>query len=74
LPSQLGCIVAYSSWGRTPPETWQEQSPPSEHVHTRPTVYAALGADSGFHAADVNLTLQNLVDLVAAQSKSWLHH
>jgi hypothetical protein len=137
--SQLGCIVAYSSWGRTPPETWQEESPPSKHVlcvnpaalrggsapitpifaginpqgivpygsayvayhfvefpglytakcvrqgrrawllvtrthipgDTRPTVYAALGPDSGFHAADVNLTLQNLVDLVGAESRAW---
>ena len=40
----------------------------------RPTVVEALGKDWGLHAADVNLTLADLVNLVAAQSKSWLRH
>jgi pimeloyl-ACP methyl ester carboxylesterase len=44
---------------------------PGDH---RPTVYEALGPDSGLHAADVNITLGNLVDLVASQSRAWLAH
>jgi len=37
----------------------------------RPTVTDALGPARGLHAADVNITLANLVDLVAAQSRAW---
>ena len=142
-PSQLRCIVAYSSWDKTPPSSaFLEHVEPSKHVlcvnpaaltggsapitpifaginpqgivpygsvyvtyhwvefpglytakcisdggrswllvtrtktsgDKRPTVVEALGANMGLHAADVNLTLADLVNLVAAQSKSWLRH
>ena len=42
---------------------------PGDH---RPTVTEALGPDSGLHAADVNLTLADLVSLVASQAKAWI--
>jgi hypothetical protein len=38
----------------------------------RPTVQEALGPTEGLHAADVNITLANLVSLVASQSRAWL--
>jgi DUF3089 family protein len=44
---------------------------PSDH---RPTVSEALGPDLGLHAADVNITLANLVDLIQSQSRAWLAH
>jgi hypothetical protein len=37
-------------------------------------LHEALGKDWGLHAADVNITLADLVNLVTAQSKSWLRH
>ncbi len=40
----------------------------------RPTVTEALGPSWGLHAADVNITLANLVSLVASQSRAWLKH
>ncbi len=40
----------------------------------RPMVQEALGPDDGLHAADVNITLANLVSLVASESKAWLAH
>jgi hypothetical protein len=140
--TQTGCVVAYSSWDRTPP--WAgvggSKSPTQElcvnpaapgggeapitpifagvnpqgivpygsiyvaynwvefpglytarcvrqgndawllvtRIHTpgdrRPTVYEALGPDSGLHAADVNITLLNLVTLVQSQTRAWLAH
>jgi hypothetical protein len=38
----------------------------------RPTVFEALGPDSGLHPADVNLTLANLVALVESQKRAYL--
>jgi len=51
---------------------WLLVSPTHVKGDTRPVVKEMLGPDSGLHPADVNLTLGNLVSLVAAQSKSWL--
>jgi hypothetical protein len=141
--SELRCIVAYSSWDKTPPNNgFGESVKPPEHIlcvnpgalkggrgaitpifaginpqgivpygsvyvtyhfvefpglytakcvregsrawllvsrvknpgDKRPTVYEALGPHMGLHAADVNMTLADLVNLVGAQSKSWLSH
>jgi hypothetical protein len=143
-PSELRCIVAYSSWDKTPPASanFEHVSASSQHIlcvnpaslaggsapitpifaginpqgivpygsvyvtyhwvefpglytakcvragsrawllvsrisnpgDKRPTVVEALGKDWGLHAADVNMTLADLVNLVAAQSQSWLRH
>ena len=40
----------------------------------RPTVQQVLGPDWGLHAADMNITLANLVDLVRSQEHAWLTH
>jgi pimeloyl-ACP methyl ester carboxylesterase len=40
----------------------------------RPEVQQVLGANWGFHAADMNLTLGNLVSLVQSQERTWLAH
>jgi hypothetical protein len=44
---------------------------PGDH---RPTAQGTVGAKNGLHAADVNITLANLVTLVANQSNAWLAH
>ena len=44
---------------------------PGDH---RPTVTEELGPSDGLHAADVNLTLADLVGLVGSQAKSWVAH
>ena len=141
-PSELRCIVAYSSWDKTPPSNgFGESVKPPEHIlcvnpgaldggsapitpifaginpqgivpygsvyvthhfvefpglytakcvregsrawllvsrvknsrDKRPTVYEALGPHMGLHAADVNMTLADLVNLVGAQARAgWL--
>jgi Protein of unknown function (DUF3089) len=40
----------------------------------RPTVQEVLGPDRGLHAADVNIALETLVELVTSQGRSWLAH
>ena len=139
--SETGCMVAYSSWDRTPPKDSNVQSSGrSRHVlcvnpaalgggsapitpifaginpqgivpygslyvayhwiefpglytarcvrqgsrawllvsriqragDRRPTVREALGPRRGLHAADVNITLADLVALVGSQSGAWL--
>ena len=40
----------------------------------RPTVQEVLGARSGLHAADMNVALENLIELVTSESRSWLSH
>jgi len=42
---------------------------PGDH---RPSVQEALGPTKGLHAADMNITLGNLVALVASEAKAWL--
>jgi Protein of unknown function (DUF3089) len=143
--SETGCVVAYSSWSRTPPSDASLQDvakPGSEHVlcvnpaapgssgaapitpifpgrfsvgifplqstayfaypfvafpnlytarcvrqgsrawllitrihhpgDHRPTVQDVLAPNRGLHAADVNIALGNLVNLVGSQSRAWL--
>jgi hypothetical protein len=142
-PTETACVIAYSSWGKTPPADGLDYpSAPSQRIlcvnpaalgggsapitpifaginpqmivpygskyvayhwvefpglytarcvtkgrgswllvsriHTpgdvRPTVQEALGPSDGLHAADVNLTLANLVSLVAAETHAWIAH
>jgi pimeloyl-ACP methyl ester carboxylesterase len=40
----------------------------------RPEVQQVLGVNWGFHPADVNLTLGNLVSLMQSQEQTWLSH
>jgi hypothetical protein len=35
-------------------------------------VSEVLGPDRGLHAADVNIALENLVELVRTQGRAWL--
>jgi len=51
---------------------WLLVTPTHVKGDTRPVVKEVLGPGRGLHPADVNLTLGNLVSIVAAQSKSWL--
>jgi hypothetical protein len=44
---------------------------PADH---RPMVQQVLGPTWGLHAADVDITLENLVMLVASQTRAWLGH
>src|SRR5262249_10302856 len=52
--------------------SWLLVIPTKVRGDKRPIVFEALGPDSGLHAADVNLTLANLVSLVGSQSRAWL--
>ncbi|HEY3921217.1 MAG TPA: DUF3089 domain-containing protein [Gaiellaceae bacterium] len=52
--------------------SWLLVTPTHVKRDARPVVSDALGPDRGLHAADVNLTLGNLVSFVAAESQSWL--
>ena len=40
----------------------------------RPAVQQVLSPDWGLHAADVNVALANLVELVSSQGRAWLAH
>jgi hypothetical protein len=51
---------------------WLLVSPTHVKGDTRPVVANVLGPDRGLHAADVNMTLGNLVSDVAAQAKTWI--
>jgi hypothetical protein len=46
----------------------------SHTTDPRPMVQEALGPGRGLHAADVNLTLANLIELVRSQTNAWLAH
>jgi hypothetical protein len=50
---------------------WLLVSPTHVKGDTRPVVKEELGPSRGLHPADVNLTLGNLVQLVADQTKAW---
>jgi hypothetical protein len=143
--TQTGCVVAYSSWDRTPPgDARFQKAAPGQHVlcvnpaalaggaapitpifmwaysdglldkpltnpppanymafpglytarcvqqgsrawllveratsilsDPRPTVQEVLGPSWGLHAADVNVALGDLVQLVGTQAKAWVAH